>query len=284
MEEKKEFPMEPAGRKRFPVPGDVFAMLGIVFGAQILVGLLLGTVMAIRYGTVAPEFGPAARGGMLALTYFLSMSIALGGILVYRRVRGGAGCPIRFACRGLHPGLLLWGLALIAGVSILLEPVVSLLPGPSYEAMGRGVWTFLALAFLAPVFEETLCRGILLGELREKYGVAAAWAVSSLFFGVMHIYPAQLVGAFVIGLILGFIYIATDSLWAPMILHAANNAVAYLLLATGHAEETLSDLIHARWLYVAVYVVAALLVVVSAWMIHRTLLQLKTSGKNPAEV
>lgn len=274
----------PAPRKRFPTPGDVFAMLGIVLGAQIVVGLVGNVAMMLGHGI---DFDwtsdPALAGRMLCITYLATMLLALAGILLLRRAHGGGGPVAHFARRGLNPALLLWAFALMAAMNILLEPLVARLPGPPYEALGTGFWTAFSLVVLAPLFEETICRGILLGSLRAKYGVTAAWLFSSLFFGVMHVYPAQAVGASVLGLVLGFVYIATDSLWAPIALHAANNAAAYFFMARGYGDAALTDLIHSRALCIAVYIVAAALAAVSAYAIRRTLLRLKASAKKPAE-
>lgn len=269
-------------RKPFPSPGDVFAMLGIVLGAQIVVALLLGFVMLLTPATADAHSDPFLAGKIMAASYFVSMSLALGGILVYRRARGGSGPVAHFSRKGLNPVLLLWALALIVGAGIVIEPFLSLLPAPPYDSFGRGFWTAVSLVVLAPLFEETICRGILLGGLRAKYGVIAAWLFSSLFFGVMHLYPAQVAGAFVIGLVIGFVYIATDSLWAAILLHAANNALAYLMLTLGYGDADLADLLPGRTAYVLVYIAAAALTVVSGYMVWRTLARLKAGEKNPS--
>lgn len=131
---------------------------------------------------------------------------------------------------GLNPALLLWAFVLIFAVGVVLEPLLRLMPELSLE-VGRGFWTILSLVIFAPIFEELICRGVVLGSLRGKFGVTTAWLVSSLFFGVLHGQPVQVINATVIGLVLGYVYLATDSLWSVMILHALNNAVAYLALA-----------------------------------------------------
>ena len=127
---------------------------------------------------------------------------------------------------------------------MVLEPLLRLMPELSLE-VGRGFWTILSLVIFAPIFEELICRGVVLGSLRGKFGVTTAWLVSSLFFGVLHGQPVQVINATVIGLVLGYVYLATDSLWSVMILHALNNAVAYLALATGHGNSV--PRFHVTW-------------------------------------
>lgn len=262
-------------KSRFPTFGDLLAMLGIAFVAQILVGVVGRLVL---WGAGAQPQSPTLLGRMMALFYFVSMALTLGGVLYYRHVRGGRGRWARFSLRGLNPTLLLWSFVLIFAVGVVLEPLLRVLPELTLD-VGRGFWTMLSLIVLAPLFEELLCRGVVLGSLRERYGVAIAWLVSALFFGVLHVQPVQVVNATVVGLILGYVYLSTDSLWSSMILHALNNAVAYLALVTGHANALLSDLVPNRTLYVVIYIVALTLSIVSGWMMVRTLRRMKMSEK-----
>lgn len=265
-------------RGRFPTFGDLLAMLGIAFVAQILVGV--AGYLVLSGGGMA--LSPAQTGKMTAIVYFVSMSLTLGGVLYYRHMRGGRGRWARFSLRGLNPTLLLWSFVLIFAVGVVLEPLLRVLPDLTLN-VGRGFWTMLSLIVLAPLFEELLCRGVVLGSLRARYGVTIAWLVSALFFGVLHLQPVQVVSATVVGLILGYVYLSTDSLWSSMILHALNNAVAYLALVTGHANALLSDLVTNRTLYVVIYIVALALSIVSGWMMMRTLRRMKMSEKKEAE-
>lgn len=263
---------------RFPTVGDLLAMLGIAFVAQILVGIV-GRLFLL--GGSASELTPGQLGRMTAVVYFISMALTLGGVLYYRHVRGGRGRWAHFSLRGLNPTLLLWSFVLIFAVGVVLEPLLRVLPELTLS-VGRGFWTMVSLILFAPVFEELLCRGVVLGSLRARYGVTIAWLVSALFFGVLHIQPVQVVSATVIGLILGYVYLSTDSLWSVMILHALNNAMAYLALVTGHANALLIDLVPNRTLYVVIYIVALALCAVSGWMMVRTLQRMKKSEKKPA--
>lgn len=271
------------GKKAFPTMGDLFALLGIVFGFQIVVGLVVGIAMAVSNGH-ASATDPQVQGKFMAIVYLCAMLPAYLTVLWYRRSRGGRGPVAATSARGLNPALLLWAFVFMLAAGIVFEPVMSLLPMPSTPDVGRGLWTILALVVFAPVLEELLCRGVVLGSLRPRYGVIPAWLLSSFFFGVLHVQPLLVVNAFVVGLILGFIYIATDSIWAVMILHALNNAVAYLQIATGHGNALFMDLAAGnRLLYVLIYLAALTVTVVSGFMVRRTLVRLRDREKNPSE-
>lgn len=265
-------------KRRFPSFGDVLAMLGIALGAQILVSVLaLPVLLVAGHGTDMASLPPAVLGRLQAVLYFVSMSVALIGVLYYRRLRGGRGAWVRCSLRGFNPALLLWAFVLIVAVGVVIEPLLRLLPAVHLD-VGRGAWTILMLVAMAPIFEELLCRGVVLGSLRARYGVTVAWLASSIFFGVMHIQPAQVISASVIGLILGFVYLSTESIWSVMILHALNNAVAYLLLMAGYEQTLLIDLVESRTLYVVIYIAALALSAISGFMMARALGKMKSAA------
>lgn len=262
------------GRKPFPTTGDLLALMGIFLVANLATGIVAGVIGLATGGDAAEGADAGRKGLLLAATYAVSMTLTLGGALVYRRARGGRAPLARFSVRGLDPAVLGWAFVLMLAVGIVVEPLTARLPGPPYEALGRGAWTFAALAVLAPLFEELLCRGVVLEAVRARHGAVRAWLVSSLFFGVMHLYPAQAVGAFAVGLVLGYVCIATRSLWGAVVLHALNNALAYALMTAGYADATFADAIGSRWAYAVLYAAALALAVVSGRRIRAALRRL----------
>ncbi|EKO1911509.1 CPBP family intramembrane metalloprotease [Clostridium botulinum] len=88
---------------------------------------------------------------------------------------------------------------------------------------------FISLCVIAPIFEEIIYRGIMLEQLNKRCGAVKAILISSLFFGIIHLNVHQAVNGFFIGIVMGFIYIKTDSLILTMFLHFINNL--YCLIA-----------------------------------------------------
>ena len=123
-------------------------------------------------------------------------------------------------------------------------------------------------------------RGVLLESTRVRYGVVAAWLLSSAIFGIVHVHPTVVVNAFVMGLVLAFIYLRTDSLWSAIILHALNNGIAYLALIAGHGNSMLIDMVGSRTLYVLFYIAALAVFAVSGYMMLVSLRRLKAEEKN----
>ena len=95
----------------------------------------------------------------------------------------------------------------------------------------RGFLGFLLSVFatvaIPALVEEFACRGVVLGLLK-RYGEGFAIIVSSIIFGVMHGNFEQMPFAFLVGIILGFIYVKTKSIWVCVAVHAANNLVSVL--------------------------------------------------------
>ena len=87
---------------------------------------------------------------------------------------------------------------------------------------------FLALVVLAPVIEEVAFRGVLMHRWTHKYGMKNAIFFSSILFGMAH--PDQ-IGAIAFGVAMCVLYLKTQTLIVPIICHAANNLVVWLISA-----------------------------------------------------
>ena len=92
-------------------------------------------------------------------------------------------------------------------------------------------WGYLAIGLLAPLSEEIVLRGAVLRELLRspKLTPWAAIAISAVLFALIHLNPAQMPHAFLIGLLLGWMYWRTGSILPGMAYHWANNSVAYIV-------------------------------------------------------
>ena len=85
------------------------------------------------------------------------------------------------------------------------------------------ILAFISVAILAPIVEEIIFRGIIFNESSKYKGGAFPIIISALLFGLAHMQPIQIVYAFIVGLIFGFVYSKTHSLPIVMFLHMLNN-------------------------------------------------------------
>jgi membrane protease YdiL (CAAX protease family) len=103
----------------------------------------------------------------------------------------------------------------------------------------NGAWgstlAFLALVILPPFGEEPLVRGYLYSGLRSRWSLPVAMVVTSLIFGLAHLElgsgspPLWAAGidTFVLSIVLVKLRDSTGALYAGMLVHMLNNAVAF---------------------------------------------------------
>lgn len=91
------------------------------------------------------------------------------------------------------------------------------------------IFSVLTAVILAPIFEELIYRGIILEGFLSRYKPWQAIALSSILFGIMHMNIWQFIGAGCDGLLFGWLYHRTRSLFLCIILHATTNLAAVLL-------------------------------------------------------
>lgn len=84
------------------------------------------------------------------------------------------------------------------------------------------------MAVLPALLEEMIYRGYILRTLRP-YGNVFAILISSLLFSLMHGNLRQIPFAFIVGVVLGLLYVCTNNIWLPIAVHFANNAISVLM-------------------------------------------------------
>lgn len=89
--------------------------------------------------------------------------------------------------------------------------------------------SFLSIAFLPAVFEESVYRGLILGEYRKVRPIAGI-LLSAFLFGILHGNFNQFSYAFMMGMVFALIIEATDSILSSMIMHFIINFNSVALL------------------------------------------------------
>ncbi|OFY38667.1 MAG: hypothetical protein A2X18_08280 [Bacteroidetes bacterium GWF2_40_14] len=124
---------------------------------------------------------------------------------------------------------------LVFAFNIIIEPLYLWLEMPDFmiglmNAISENrISSLIMLVVFAPVLEEVFCRGIILRGLLAHYSPTKAILWSAAFFGIIHMNPWQAIPAFLIGVLMGWIYWRTRSLWATIFIHFINNGVAYII-------------------------------------------------------
>ena len=91
---------------------------------------------------------------------------------------------------------------------------------------------YFVVGLMAPLVEELVFRGaILRALLRWKSNPWVGIIISAVMFSAIHMNPAQMPHAFLIGILLGWMYYRTDSIVPGVVYHWVNNTIAYVLMA-----------------------------------------------------
>lgn len=118
--------------------------------------------------------------------------------------------------------------------SMAFQEMLPELPNLVEEELGQVMEAhggYFVVCLLVPLVEELVFRGAILRVLLVS-SPGRRWtmiAVSAFLFALAHFNPAQMPHAFVIGLLLGWMYCRTDSIVPGVAYHWANNTVAYFL-------------------------------------------------------
>lgn len=138
---------------------------------------------------------------------------------------------------------------LTLGMMLWMNYLMELLDLPDLTAgmflqMKDNVLGVVSIALVAPVVEEMLFRGAIEGHLLRRWGnPKRAIGISALIFGLIHLNPAQIPYAFVLGLLLGWLYYRTGSIVPGIVLHLVNNGISVaLMLVLPNPEAGLTDL------------------------------------------
>lgn len=113
-----------------------------------------------------------------------------------------------------------------SGSDTLQEPMQILRDG---DTVSRWL-VVIAAVLVAPVGEECCFRGIVYGTLRRSVGKAPAVALSSFFFGALHMSLGHTLPLVVFAALLCLLYEKTRSLRAGMVAHAVFNALNIAIL------------------------------------------------------
>ncbi len=92
------------------------------------------------------------------------------------------------------------------------------------------ITSLIQICVLAPVIEEILMRDVILGGLKNNYGTVTALLISSVLFALLHFNMVQTLSAFVCGMVLGLLYIKTQSIFCCILAHCGYNLISFFAL------------------------------------------------------
>jgi len=179
------------------------------------VSLLLSSWTLLACGALLGEW--IGRDAALLASFAAATSLVAGS----RPVSWGEPLRLRAGLCALAAGFASYpawaaGIAVV-GLALDLPWRRATPPGVGSPALA------LATLVLAPIFEELLYRERLLPALREWIGAPLAIAATSGLFALPHLEPWNVLGTFLVGLMLGTLYASTESIGLCIALHAGLN-------------------------------------------------------------
>jgi membrane protease YdiL (CAAX protease family) len=172
----------------------------------------------------------------------LAAALLLAGLLLHFYLLGGADRAERLALIRVRPiprpalGWVALAVPALMATSLALQQVwVQLVPVPPesfspYDELMRTPLQRLSLTVLAvalaPVLEEFFFRGLIQHSLERRLGAGRGIVVAAALFAGFHLLPWIFPLHLFLGVAFGYAVHATRSIWAGVVLHAANNAVA----------------------------------------------------------
>lgn len=246
-------------RVAYPSWGDLLTLLGVFIVATVLGSLLTGILQ--KMGSVSVGFGSF-------LGYVIQFSLVIIFGLFQRKNRSPKGTRLlKFGLAKLDFVIILWGTIIVLATGVVIEPLLNLFPETYLDRLGNimaaGGWMMFTSIVIAPIMEEILFRGILQDALMRKYGVFVGILIASAVFGIVHIIPQQVVNAFMIGIVLGYIYYRTGALLPVILIHCINNAISYFTwMLNGGTLLSTREQMGNDTLYFTVYGIACVLFVI----------------------
>ncbi len=226
--------------RAYPVPWRwwdavvVFLLANVVVGGLVLAGLAAAGVLDDEEALL--------RASLIASAALTLVTLLAYCALRFRdRARMLLG-PVRSSVRAVVVGGVvgvLSGLAINLGIQLLFDALGIELPDVQQE-IADGLrdpaiapFVFMSVAFVAPVAEELLFRGVLYQGLRRSLPLWPAIGLSSLAFGLSHVEPVAVVGTFAAGMIFAAVLHRTGTLVAAIAAHIGFNLPSAIYLMVG---------------------------------------------------
>ena len=255
--------------------------------------ILQGLSGVIVTGLTMVTEGKASLGNIAVLSHSTSYIWMLGTslfvcdllmiVVAYFLLRQNDNNPFRsyLGCaKGEHVGLTIVTLILVmfwanAFTEMMNPPDVL---GPYAEGMIHNPICVLSICIVGPIAEEVVFRHGVLGEL-HKSTIFKRYALilSALFFALIHMNLAQMPGAFILGLLFGWLYLRTHSLVLPILCHILNNTSSVVLSLITSTETKEADLFSSNTLFYATIAITIILTFIMLYVLNKKLPKAKCS-------
>lgn len=212
----------------------IVKLILLYFGYQLLAGAVMTGISLVC---------PLGLGVQLGWSLLLSGVVMIIHLIAFKYVN------LRQALAPVSLPTLLVSVGCILSAMLCFNALSELVGLPDlleehFIALSQTVTGVLSVALVAPFVEELVFRGAIMRHLQER-GLSPRMVilVSALLFGIVHVNPVQVLFAFLMGLVLGWIAWRTGSLVPVVVGHILNNATGVMeLYISGNGEKPIGTM------------------------------------------
>ena len=213
----------------------IIAQLVVTVIYMFVLGMIIGVEMVISNEMMSSEeIGELGveRFNLMVATVISAVWISLIVFIIFRKEWQAE----RFwSFSGLKvPPVLLW-VVLGVGLNVITVFILTILPElftqqPIDGMIGNNLLLeIITIALFMPILEEIIFRGIVQKRLIKIMKLPVALVLQALIFALVHFSFVQGTYAFILGIIVGLVYIWSGSIWSAIIVHVAFNATSVVM-------------------------------------------------------
>ena len=206
----------------------------VIFGIQAL-GLI-----GVSFSGVNPAIFNTLVGGLVYVLTIAMVIVVPWRVKKYQTTKEDLGIdkPVHWLDFLLAPSgflvyIFLSGILVLLATQFLTFIDLDQAQDTGFNALSQGyeyILAFLMLVIIAPLAEEILFRGYLLGKLRKHVSTWLAILITSLLFGLVHFAWNVGIDVFALSIVLCLLRIYTKRLWPAVFLHMLKNGLAFYIL------------------------------------------------------
>ncbi len=195
--------------------------LGLWLGIQIIVMLIFKVVSVFNH----TDFN-----SMMAQILLISDGLIAISLLILRY------CRIREMFTLVPKQAFVLSLVMAISALFAFDMLFQVLDIPDifeqqFQDMTKSWAGFIGICIVGPIMEEIMMRRVIMTEISKATGhVWWGIIISAAIFAVIHGNPIQMVFALPAGIIFGWLYHKTGSLFVPICIHIINNTISFFAI------------------------------------------------------
>lgn len=211
----------------------------LYFGIFIVLQMCVSIIMSIIFFFLGWDASSPQIQTLPAYKWILSSSLLFVNLLIclilYLVMRKKGKSP--FTGYTLRPtlGIALLSILTLIVIDFWLNSAMDLMDikdimEQAFKGLMENPVGIISICLIGPIAEEFCFRRGILGSLLEsnKWRPYALF-ISAFIFGLVHFNPIQSIGAFILGLFLGWLFMRTHSIVLPVVCHIMNNTMSTVI-------------------------------------------------------